>query len=66
MILTGTVGENLPSLIFSEVRMKHVEKEYRVNNVVYTESEWKRNQLGIYVASFVFVIGVLLLWWIRG
>ena len=66
MILTGTAGENLPSLIFSEVRMKYVEKEYRVNNVVYTESEWKRNHLGIYVASFVFVIGVLFLWWIRG
>lgn len=66
MNTTGTAGESLPSLIFSEVRMKHVEKEYRANNVVYTESEWKRNQLGIYVTSFVFVIGFMFLWWFRG
>lgn len=46
--------------------MKHDAKEYRVNNVVYTEREWKRNQLGIYVASFVFIIGGIILWWIRG
>lgn len=62
----GAAGDNLPPRYSLEVRMKHVDKEYRVNNVVYTESEWKRNQLGIYVASFMFVVGFLLLWWICG
>ena len=51
---------------FSEVRMKQIRDEIRVNGVVYTASEWKRNRLGIYVASFVFVIGFIILWWIAG
>ena len=46
--------------------MKQVRDEIRVNGVVYTASEWKHNQLGIYVASFAFVIGGILLWWFCG
>ena len=46
--------------------MKRANDEIRVNGVVYTMSEWKSNQLGIYVASLVFVIGLIVLWWIAG
>lgn len=37
-----------------------------VNGVKYTDAEWKRNQFGILVASIVFVIGFILLWWFIG
>ena len=37
-----------------------------VNGVKYTPQEWKRNQIGIIVASFVFIWGFILLWYLLG
>jgi len=38
----------------------------RVNNQVYTDAEWKLNQIGIYVSGTVFVIGFILMFWFLG
>lgn len=38
----------------------------RVNGIVYTDDEWKRNQSGIFFASIFFVVGFILLWWFLG
>ena len=38
----------------------------RVNNQVYTDAEWKRNQAGIILSGCFFVWGFILLWWLLG
>lgn len=50
-----------PTLRFQEcVGMK------RVNNVVYTDAEWKRNQTGILISGWLFIWGFILLWFLLG
>lgn len=34
----------------------------RVNNQVYTDAEWKLNQIGIILSGCVFIWGFILLW----
>ena len=37
-----------------------------VNNVVYTDAEWKRNQTGILISGWLFIWGFILLWVLLG
>ncbi len=38
----------------------------RINGCVYSEEEWKVNQMGILAAAVVLIWGFILLWWIIG
>lgn len=47
------VGEN-PQGVLMEVSMK-------INGKVYTDKEWRHNQIGIFVASVLFELGFFLM-----
>lgn len=38
----------------------------RVNSKVYTDAEWKLNQIGILVSGWLFIWGFILLWFLLG
>lgn len=54
----------LASSACPEVLMEDFMK--RINGYVYSDKEWKDNQVGILMASVVFIWGFILMWYFFG